>query len=174
MGKILDITERIKKKKYHEDLTSPNKGSILNLELTNITEARKETINRERRELKRTILTEFIGAFIVLPERGLFKVSIYDISENGLSFDLDANQGKFENGDEVAMRVYMSKTTYFPFFVQISNGRMIENESIIRHGALFSKGTVNDIALNHFVKFIETVSVTLRKDNGDITVSNIS
>jgi len=33
---------------------------------------------------------------------------------------------------------------------------------------------VNDTALHHFVKFVESVAPSLRKDDGDLLVSNFS
>jgi len=176
MGKILDITERLKQKDSdHQKLEIPLSSERKeNYSIADITEARQEMIRKERREVKRTILSEFIGAFIVLPDRGLLKVTLYDISEFGLAFDTQMNQGSFSNGEIVAMRVYLNKSTYFPFNVRVNNGRLIENEGIIRHGATIAEGSVNDIALGHFIRFIETVSTDLRKDQGDVMVWNIS
>ena len=71
------------------------------------------------------------------------------------------------------MRVYLSQDTYFPFIVKIQNFRVLNGEGSCRHGANFIKGTVNDEALFHFVKFIETVSASLEKDSGDIMVSGL-
>ncbi len=169
MGKLLDITERLSYRKDIEKKNTPKNTPVLDM-----TEARQAILNRERREVKRTILTEFIGAFAVLPERGLLKVSLYDISEKGMSFDIEMSQGGFEEGEEVAMRVYLNHKTYFPFILKITNSRTFVAEGVVRHGANFIMGTVNDVALHHFVKFIETVSASLKTDDGDVQVSNIS
>lgn len=139
-----------------------------------MTERRQEILSDERREVKRTILSEFIGAFVVLPDQGLQRVAIHDISENGIAFDLDLGIGKFRMGEEVAMRVYMNNQTYFPFIVKVANARDVMDEAVTRHGGEFVKGTVNDEALFHFVKFIETVSASLQTDRGDVMVSNLS
>lgn len=169
MGKILDITERLNIRK-----DKLNHGLSTSAPILDMTEARQAIMSRERRQVKRTILTEFIGAFVVLPERGLLKVTLYDISENGISFDVELAQGGFIEGEEVAMRVYLNHKTYFPFVMKITNSRVFDAEGIVRHGANFVKGTVNDVALHHFVRFIETVSASLKTDDGDIQVSNIS
>lgn len=169
MGKVLDITERLNGRKNEANQGLGGKAPILDM-----TEARQAIMTRERRQVKRTILTEFIGAFAVLPERGLLKVTLYDISENGISFDVEIAQGGFVEGEEIAMRVYLNHKTYFPFVMKITNSRIFDIEGIIRHGANFVKGTVNDVALHHFVRFIETVSASLKTDDGDIQVSNIS
>ncbi len=141
--------------------------------VVDMTERRNQIIGDERRKVRRTILTEFIGAFLVVPERGLQKVALYDISDNGISFDTEYETGKLEVGDEVAMRVYMNHQTYFPFVVRVSNARTVTEESVHRHGASFVKGTVNDVALHHFVKFIENISASLQTDHGDVMVSGL-
>jgi len=169
MGKVLDITPRLRA----QDSLENNKNSI-KAEILDITEARQEILSRDRRNVKRTILTEFVGAFVVLPEQGLMKVALYDISEGGLAFDLDMTEGSFQAGEEVAMRVYLNHSTYFPFTIKVTNGRVIEDEGVARHGANFVKGTMNDVALHHFVKFIENVSASLKTDSGDVLVSHIS
>ncbi len=167
MGKVLEFNARLRSE---NSLGKNTKGA----EIHDITEARQEILSRDRREVKRTILTEFVGAFVILPEKGLMKVALYDISENGLAFELDMLEGSFQQGDEIAMRVYLNHTTYFPFTIRVSNGRLIEEEGVVRHGANFVKGTLNDVALHHFVKFIETVSASLKTDTGDVVVSHIS
>lgn len=173
MGKVLDLTDRLNNKESYQ------KSSIKNIVKTDgavvdMTAAREAILNRDRRLVKRTILTEFVGAFVILPERGLMKVALYDISDNGLSFDLELNQGCFTLDEEIAMRVYLNHNTYFPFTIKITHVRAITDEAVVRHGANFVKGTINDVALHHFVKFIENVSASLKKDDGDIVVSQIS
>jgi hypothetical protein len=168
MAKIIDITSRVRSQ------NSLTNSKNINASVTDMTGAREAMLSQERREVKRTILTEFVGACIVLPERGLMKVALYDISDNGIAFDLEPTEGMFAEGEEIAVRVYLNHTTYFPFTVTVSNSRLLEDEGVIRHGAHFVKDTINDVALHHFVKFIESVSATLCKDDGDVLVSNIS
>jgi hypothetical protein len=138
-----------------------------------MTDRRNEMLTQERRLVRRTILSEFIGAFVVVPTKGLQRVALHDISETGLAFDIVASVGAFNAGEEVAMRVYMNHQTYFPFIAQVHNVRLIEEEGVIRHGAGFVKGTINDVALHHFVGFIESVSASLETDHGDVMVSSL-
>ena len=167
---VIDITARSRKGDKGPKSQKSAKGKA---DVTDITEMRQEIIQDERREVKRTILTGFIGAFVVIPEQGLMRVDIYDISENGIAFDMESDFGNFDSGEEIAMRVYMNQNTYFPFVIRIQNVRNLQGADMTRHGASFVKGTVNDEALHHFVKFIETVSASLEKDNGDVLVSNL-
>ena len=171
MGKVLDINARLNLKNYINETISHHSQSG---DLLDITEARQEILSRDRRAVKRTILTEFIGAMIVLPEKGLLKVALHDISESGLAFEIDMDEGTFLIGEEVAMRVYLNQKTYFAFTVCISNRRFIDENRTIRHGTNFVKGSVNDVALHHFIKFIENISAILKTDSGDVLVSQIS
>ncbi len=171
MGKVLDISQRIlenKDKSHHE-----NEAQLMS-DVVDMTEARNEILSQERRQVKRTILTEFIGASVVVPKKGLLKVRINDISDTGISFDIDEVVGQFHKGEEIAMRVYLNHRTYFAFSIKVENVRVIAEEGVIRHGSHFVKGTLNDEALFHFVKFIESVSASLCKDTGDVLVSGIS
>lgn len=159
---VIDLNARRAAKDEKQTRTASSAATVLDM-----TERRQAALQEERRTVRRTILTEFIGAFVVIPNFGLKKVALYDISENGLAFDLDFELGQLKHGEEIAMRVYLSQFTYFPFTVKISNIREIPEEGVTRHGAVFEKETVNEEALYHFIKFIECVSVDLHRDSGD-------
>ena len=170
---VIDLSAR-RQKKDKQSL----EGSSLEAKapIVDMTERRQEMIQRDRRQVKRTILTEFVGAFAVVPSEGLMKVALHDISDSGVAFDIDTDSGKFNKGEEVAMRVYLNQSTYFPFVVKIENVRTVESlddGDTQRHGASFSNDSVNTEALFHFVRFIETVSASLERDTGDVMVSNL-
>lgn len=164
-GKVLAFPDK-RQKKHTEKKES--KASV-----TDISALRQDMINDERRSVKRTILTEFIGVHTVVPGYGLQKCSLRDISVNGVAFDLLKKQGHFKAGEEVAMRVYLNHKTYFSFVVSIRSSRFIKEEGVYRHGASLKKGTVNEEALEHFIRFIESVSANLKTDHGDVIVSNL-
>ncbi len=170
-SKVLDFTKRVQAKKTQNNGFSTDANAAF--EIIDITTKRQEIIADERRKVKRTILTEFVGACLVVPDQGLFKVALHDVSETGLAFDLELNNGHLQVGDEVAMRVYLNNSTYFPFTVKVNNVREIEGDGTVRHGVSFVKGTINDVALHHFVKFIESVSSCLETDHGDIMVTKV-
>lgn len=169
---VINIRDRRQKKVKTDKSTSSDvsKKSTKSTQasVVDFTEKRQEALQRERRAVRRTILTEFVGVFVVVPKLGLQKVNLYDVSENGLAFDFPALEGKFKVGEEVAMRVYLSQKNYFPFIVKINNLRSIFDEGVSRHGASFVKNTVNDEALKYFVKFIECVSISAQLDLGDM------
>lgn len=141
--------------------------------IVDMTERREAMLQQERRRVRRTILSEFIGVHVVVPNHGLMAVTLFDIAEGGLSFDVHGKAGRFRTGELVAMRVYLNHQTYFPFTVKITNVREIPEENLFRHGANFDAGALNEQALQHFVKFIESVSASLQTDSGDVIVSNM-
>lgn len=156
------------------ETASNNKKSSGDLaSVTDLGARRREIIQEERRSVRRTILTEFIGVHMVVPGQGLQKCSLYDISEKGIAFDLEKKQGKFHSGETIAMRVYLNHKTYFTFVIMVKSVRYIDDEGVYRHGASFAQGTLNEEALMHFVQFIECVSASLKTDNGDVVVSNL-
>ncbi len=150
-----------------------NEGERRIAPILDMTERRNEIIQQERRKVKRTILSEFVGTCIVIPQRGLQKVSLYDVSATGMSFDLESKFGQIASGEEVAMRLYLNRQTYFPFVIKVAHTKLVDTDSAFRYGCSFVGGTINNEALAHFVKFIETVSASLRTDHGDVMVSNI-
>ena len=102
------------------------------------------------------------------------RVAIYDISENGISFDLELEEGAFKCDEEICMRVYLNHKTYFPINVRVKHVTVEPTEAVIRHGTVFEDNAVNNAALQHFVKFIESVSLGLKNDSGDLMAPKIS
>ncbi len=167
MGKVIDLTSRLKaysptQEIYHSGPTATK------TEVVDYDEHKQKILFSERRQIKRTILTEFVSAMVVLPEKGLLKVAIYDISEEGISFDMELENGQFKSDEEVSMRVYLNQKTYFPITVQVKHITEELGEGVIRHGSVFMRGASTDAALQYFVRFIESVSSGLKKDEGDL------
>lgn len=167
MGKVIDLTSRLKTLA----VVTPSKESA---NVVDYAQQKLKMLTFERRQIKRTILTEFVSAMVVVPEKGLLKVSIYDISEQGISFDTEFEQGCFKTDEEVSLRVYLNQKTYFPISVQVKHIVDEKTEGVIRHGSIFLRQPATDAALQYFIKFIEEVSQGLQKDNGDLMVPKIS
>ncbi len=170
MSNVISLVPRLKTV-ANDNLANDFKPEV---DVMNFDEIRQKLLFQERREVKRTILTEFVSAMVVLPEKGLLKVAIYDISEEGISFDIDTQHGQFQADEDVSMRVYLNHKTYFPISIKIKHLKEEKDEGVFRHGAIFLKGTATDAALQYFVRFIESVSQGLKKDEGDMMVPKIS
>lgn len=170
---VIDLSahRKLKAKQNNASDMPVSTKNKLQASVTDITEQRAQAISEERRQVKRTILTEFIGAYAVIPEKGLIEINLYDISVGGIGIDVKYDLGQFTEGEEVAMRLYMTRTAYLPFIVKIKNVREISEEGVYRHGAEFLADTINLEAIGHFVNFMESVAISLRSDKGDNVIS---
>lgn len=173
MGNVIDINAKLNQNRSQGSSGELKPGAVEQGKVVDISIIRSEALKADRRQVRRTILTEFISVHTLVPGMGLMKVSLYDITEKGLAFDTEIRNGRFQVGEEIAMRVYLNQQTYFPFIVKIKHVQEVSDEEVCRHGGEFVQGTINDIALHHFVKFIETVSAALKQDHGDVLVSNL-
>ena len=82
MGKLIDLTTRLKTLAPSHESFASEPSEVLSYD-----EQKQKILFHERRQIKRTILTEFVSAMVVLPEKGLLKVAIFDIFQsNFLNF----------------------------------------------------------------------------------------
>ncbi len=162
MSKVISLMPRLK------TVAQQHSETQLQTEVLELESERKKMLFHERRQVKRTLLSEFVSAMVVLPEKGLLKVSLYDISEDGVAFEMDLMEGQFKVGEEILMRVYLNQKTYFPVPVVIKHVTPDQETGTCRHGTEYMKGQIHDVALQHFVKFIESAGEGLKKDNGDL------
>ena len=167
MAKVIDITPRLKT----VNTNNSHEMGHTDPQLLNMQELKgkfQPIILKERRQIERTILSDLISGMLVLPEKGLYKVSMFDISGEGLSFTMDRHMGSFQVGEEVALRVYLNSKTYFPLHVKIKHATFDSQEEVVRHGVEYMKGTSTDVALQHFVNFIISMNEGLQIDDGDL------
>lgn len=174
MGKVIELNRFRDTQKKTTSSSTFEKAPKTKLEVIGFEQAKVLLLEKERREAQRTILTEFVSAYAVLPERGLLKVELFNISDAGLAFDVDAAQGRFDIGEEVAFRIYLNHKTYFGFTVRVRYANEVPEEGVIRHGTEFTDSSKSDSALQHFIQFIESVSTRLKEDDGDLLIPNIS
>ena len=168
MSKIIDLVPRLK------TINRDTADSLNSAEVVDLQDKKQTILFHERRQVKRTLLTELISSMVILPEKGLMKVSIHDISDEGISFELDSAHGHFKVGEEISLRVYLNQKAYFPIQVTIKHVTPNSEEGVIRHGSVYLKNEENNVALQHFVKFVESASMGLKKDSGDMMVNRIS
>jgi len=142
-------------------------------QVLDVTERIQANQSDERRQVKRVVLNEFISAHVFVPGRGLLRVVLKDIHDKGLAFEVDEREGSFERGETLEVRFYMNHETYFRFNVQVAHFVFQTDEGVYRHGCQFVKDTINDVALHHFIGFLQNIAASLKTDRGDRTVSNI-
>ena len=152
----------------HSSVRFSDSSSVLS-----ITKLRQDTFKKERRQVRRSFLREFLRAQAVVPAKGLLEIYLQDISVEGVAFDVEREKGRFRKEEDVALRIYVTHDTYFPFTVKVRyiRSQVMDGLGVFRHGASFVKESVNSKALVYFAKFIEHATTILRKDKGDIMVS---
>lgn len=166
---VIDIRGQLKtrqkgaKKSQSETVTNTKAETPV----IDFTERRLAHVNQERRKVRRTLLSELVGVSLMIPNLGLQQTSLYDISDDGLSFDLPYEFGEFNIGDVINVRIYLNSKNYFSFDVKITHKRQVPEEGIRRHGATFQSHHKNDEAIFFFIRFIEAASRSLKSDSGD-------
>jgi hypothetical protein len=170
-SKIKDSAEAFRQKYSSVEMVETEKTAAE--EIIDMTERRQKMLDSERRSVTRTVLSQFIGVCVVLPDKGLQPVVLYDVSEGGVAFDLPLEMGGFNLGETVTLRIYLSHDTYFSFSTKVVNRRQAENEGVMRHGAAFRKTDISFKTLFYFTKFLENVSLIARKDNGDRVMGKV-
>lgn len=148
--------------------TSPENPQVLD-----VTQRIQDRQAEDRRKIKRVVLNDFISAHVYVPGRGLLKIALKDVTDNGLRFEIDEKQGQFTRGENLEVRFYLNHETYFKFHVQVAHGSFMENESVYSHGCQFVGDSLNNVALNHFVLFLQNIAASLRTDKGDRIITNL-
>lgn len=178
MSKVIDMLPRLKTNQTESSVDRLKAPSVVGgnhaAPVINLDEKKQTILFQERRQVKRTILSEFVSSMVIVPEKGLLKISLYDVSEDGLSFDLESKEGQFKVGEEISLRVYMNQKTYFPVVVTVKHMTTYEDEGVTRHGVEYVKTASVNGALQHFVKFLEAATTSLKSDNGDFMINHSS
>lgn len=169
MSKVIDLVPRLKTVNSTNVVDTKKSAEIVNFD-----ESKQKILFNERRQVKRTVLSDLVSSMVVIPEKGLLKVSLHDISEEGVSFELEEAQGSFKVGEEISLRVYLNQKAYFPIQVCVKHVTPVSEEGVIRHGATYLKNEDNHVALQHFIKFVESIDFNLKNDSGDLMINRIS
>src|SRR4051812_38244614 len=96
----------------------------------------------ERRKAKRRPVISTFSLFVVVPKKGIHRLNINDLSEEGIGFELDTegeDPGEFpiKQGDSLDVRFYLNQSLYLPLTVKIM--RLFEGTGGIRKvGASFA------------------------------------
>ncbi len=166
---VIDLTSRFGKQAPNKNEPAKNPFEETGGgEVISFSDRKSEKSDEDRRNVTRTVLSQFVGVFAVIGEGILQPIHIFDISTSGLAFDMAKDVGSFNRDELVTLRIYISHETYFSFSAKIANVREIPHQGVVRHGSSFKKAAhSSEEALYHFVRFLETVSSTAKKDKGE-------
>ena len=128
--------------------------------------------SEDRRKKRRIVVSGLMNAAIVHSKGLIRDVFIYDISKEGISFDLPQQYNIKEN-EQLHMRLYLNSVDFFEFTILTKNKRLVDIEDFHRYGTVFQNlNTFNKKAIINLVNFIESASSVLNKDRGEILFSN--
>jgi len=96
----------------------------------------------ERRRTQRRTLLETFSFFAMVPKKGPHRLTVHDLSEEGIGFDLDiegeaAAEFPISQGEVFELRLYLNQALYLPLLIEVR--RIEEKNQIRRIGAAFSE-----------------------------------
>jgi len=113
---------------------------------------------QERRKFKRRQIIDSFSMFVSLPKKGGAKLSLHDVSEQGIGFDFDTDgeahaDSPIAKGDSFDVHLYLNQSLYLPLTVRTAR---IEPGAIRRLGAEFveTKSPAFE-AFQAFVQFLD-------------------
>lgn len=166
--RVLNFTHNKSNELNSTEETQPSQN------LVDLTSFIKEQGAADRRKVQRVVLGHLIASHVVLPNLGLVQVTIRDVDETGLAFEMESFLGRFSKGDQVELRFYLNGQTYFRVHVEVAYSSIDEQSGQARHGSRYTEESLNQEALLHFIQFLRSVSVSLQTDRGERVVSNLT
>lgn len=129
----------------------------------------KKTGAEKRKTPRRPILDSF-SLFIVIPKKGMHRLKVYDVSEQGLGFDYDAEGEDVAEfpaaaGESLDVHFYLNQSLFLPLSLKITR---IEQKDLVRRvGAeLTDKNSKETRAFVSFVQMLDSVIETAQLASG--------
>jgi len=123
----------------------------------------------ERRHSKRRPILETFSIFIVIPQKGLYRLAVHDMSEDGMNFNVDIEGEPIFSfqpkvGESIDIRIYLNKSLYIPLSIQVV--RITQHPSGRRVGAEFHhKKSESYKAFHTLLHLLDSIVNVLRIDN---------
>jgi hypothetical protein len=96
----------------------------------------------ERRRSKRRPILDTFSLFVVVPRKGVHRLRIHDVSNQGLGFDLDIDGESLEEfqikpKEKLEVHLYLNQSLYLSLNVQVA--RLQDAQGIRQVGAEFTE-----------------------------------
>jgi hypothetical protein len=118
-------------------------------------------------------MLDTFSVFIVIPKKGLHRLAVHDISEDGMSFNIEIegelpSNSQTQEGESLDFRLYLNATLYIPLSIQVV--RVSEHHDGKRIGAEFQdKESANYRAFLSLLHLLDNIESVLRVDSTEQT-----
>ncbi|MCM2279701.1 MAG: PilZ domain-containing protein [Oligoflexia bacterium] len=139
--------------------------------IVSLTEARAKRVAKERRDFERFFLGEMTQVFCVTETGDLFPIEIVELSQAGCSFRVpfeSADKVNLDNtGRFVQLRFYMSRDTYLPVAVKVTNTNPMLEQGFkyVRFGCGVEKELSSYQAYRQLVLFMDAFAKASRRES---------
>lgn len=123
----------------------------------------------ERRRARRRPILNTFSLFVVVPKKGVHRLTIQDVSDFGIGFELDTegeDQAAFPiaAGEKLDLRFYLNTALFLPLTVEVV--RLQERDGVRYVGAEFSdKSSRGFQALQSFLTMLDAIMDVVRLDS---------
>jgi hypothetical protein len=132
---------------------------------------KSETVSSQgierRRARRRPILATF-SVHLVIPKKGLYKLTVHDLSELGIGFDIDVEGESAADfpvaiGNVIETRLYLNQSLFIPLSIRVAR---VEEQRIVRRvGAEFQNQLSTDFkAFLALLSFLDHMADALQVD----------
>ena len=124
--------------------------------------AQAKTRDQERRRSKRRPILDTFSLFIVVPKKGVHRLQIHDLSDQGIGFDLDidgeaASDFPVKAKENLDVQLYLNQSLYLDLKLQVA--RIEEGGAVRRVGAEFTdRSSPSFKALAAFLQMLDLLS----------------
>ena len=120
-------------------------------------ELQKKKDERNRRQYQRVLMSNILGAFAVIDQKGLLEIDLVDISEEGIRFSMPKGYGMFRKGEKLAFRLYFSQDDYIPLIIKIA-WRQADNKNgvqVVNYGCQIEADEEVKACIQSLIVFIQ-------------------
>ena len=128
-----------------------------------------KVIALDKRKHKRKKLDRFLGSHLVDKKGKEFPVNVHDISENGMSLEIQPEDAPKLKSDEIwGMRIYLTQHNYLHLVAKIASVKHDSDANCIRVGVSFHAPGVTDLTMYHVMHLVEIIAHITQAQAGKV------
>ena len=118
----------------------------------------------ERRKSKRRQILSTFSFFVVVPNKGVHRLPVHDVSENGIGFDIDLDDEDpsafpLKTGENLALHFYLNQSLFMPVSIRVMRIDEQPKSKVRRIGAEFAeKNSAGVQAMKAFTQMLDRVA----------------